>query len=271
MAVWLEHAPEPKPGRALSSTRVIRKVAIFGCHAASLVDAPWDDPSWEFHGHSSSRRWFKREMDFYYDLHPPACWSRGGRKTALYPKWLKSNPVPIYMQKHYPEVPASIEYPKRRILAEFGSPRPYFTNHAAWIIALALSEGVTHIGLWGINYGIKSEYQIQRASCEYWLGRAHERGVHIVLPEQCTLLSEPAGLYGYDSHDEVTAKRTPEYMGKTWALGEDIVPIEPGKPSPALAIPSDAIKAEMDLEEQEYPRPKWALAPVDKTNGGLSG
>jgi len=268
MAVAFGYAPDRKPGRALSSIHFTRKVAIFGCHSASLVDAPWDDPSWEFHGHATGHQWYRRQMDFYYDLHPPACWTRGGRKTALYPKWLAALTVPIYMQKHYPEVPASIQYPKRRVLAEFGYPRPYFTNHVAWIIALALTEGVTTIGLFGVNYGIRTEYQIQRACCEYWIGRAAARGVHIVLPEQSTLLQEPVGLYGYDSHDNETGARTTEYRDKTYATAEDIQPILPGQPGTQPAVPPEHLKEEIRLEELEFPRPDWALKP-GRTDGGF--
>ena len=270
MAVLIRNAPPSKPGRSLSSNSVVRKVAVLGAHSASLVDAPWDDPSWELHGHASSRAWFRKELDFYYDLHPQSCWSRGGRKTAHYPKWLKSNTVPIYMQRHYEEVPASIAYPKRRILQEFGEPHRYFANHVAWIIALALSEGVRVFGLWGINYGIKSEYHIQRGSCEYWIGRAEGMGARVILPEQCTLLREPRGLYGYESHDEVTGKRLPEYMEKVWTPQENIQPVEPGKPVPQKVEPTPEVAEEIRLEDVEYPRPGWSFRPLhDRTDGGL--
>ena len=63
-------------------------------------------------------------MDRYFDLHPKACWDRGGKKGNAYPKWLGRNTVPIYMQKAWDEVPASIEYPLGRILLEFGDSRP---------------------------------------------------------------------------------------------------------------------------------------------------
>lgn len=256
----------------MSSLRVTRKVAILGAHSASLIDAPWDDPSWELHGHASSRAWFRRELDFYYDLHPPACWSRGGKKTLHYTKWLASNTVPIYMQRHYPEVPASIEYPKRRILQEFGEPRPYFTNHVAWMIALALAEGVTTIGLWGINYGIRTEYQIQRASAEYWIGRAVERGVRVILPAQCTLLREPSLLYGYESHDETTGKRVPQYADKVWKPTDTIEPDASGAPTQARPEPTEQVRKEIELEEQDFPRPDWAkpggMFQSGRTDGG---
>ena len=268
MAVAFGAAPVSKPGRPPFIAQQTRKVAIFGSHSASLRDAPWDDLSWEKWGHASSRAWYKCEMDRYFDLHPRACWSRGGRKTALYPKWLAQNTVPIYMQAKHKDVPASEEYPKGRILAEFGEPRPFFTNQVAWMIALALTEGVTTIGLWGIEYGIESEYQNQRSSCEAWIMRAAERGVRVVLPEQCTLLRQPAGLYGYESHDEHTGELLPAYKKKEWKQESKITPIQPGDPTSGLAEPPEHLRSEIELEQIEYPRPDWALGPL-KGNGAV--
>jgi hypothetical protein len=197
-------------------------------------------------------------MDRYFDLHTRACWSRGGKKTATYPKWLAKNTVPIFMQEHHPEVPASIKYPKGRILLEYPEARAYFTNHVAWMIALALTEGVTTIGLFGVNYGAESEYQTQRGSCEFWLGVAAGRGVRLVIPEQCTLLREPALLYGYQSHDEETGQLKEAYRRKAWTPRETIRPAVPGVPAPTMPIPAH-LKAEIEAEERDYPRPSWSF------------
>jgi hypothetical protein len=254
-----------RPPRAVLSS--VRKIALCGSHSASLADAPWDDPSWEFWGHSSSRAWYARAMDRYFDLHPKACWTRAGKASAAYPKWLAQNTVPIYMQEHYDEVPASIKYPKGRILQEFS--RPYFTNHVAWMIALALTEGVTAIGLFGINYGTESEYVMQRGSAEYWLGRAEQQGVKVVLPEQCTLLRDPGFLYGYESHDEVTGKIRPEYQQKAWKPAETIVPVLPGETWVRATPPKHLIEA-IALEEKDYPRPEWAMGPMNGHGGAVA-
>lgn len=259
MAVVIGTAPIQKPGRSLSSAHIVRKVGLFGCHTSTLKDAPWFDPSWERWGHASSRFAYQTEMDRYFDLHPPSVWHRGGRKTSVYPKWLKQNVVPIYMQKRYPEVPASVEYPKGRILQEFGEPRAYFTNHIAWMIALALTEGVSTIGIWGVEYGIQSEYQNQRASCEFWIGRAVERGVKVILPSQCTLLGQPKGLYGYESHDEQTGKLLKEYERREWK--REITPIVPGMTSGEKVKPPEHLLEDIRLEEIEHPRPDWAIGP----------
>ena len=262
--IAVRHASTVPPGRAVTSARSTRKVAIFGAHKPSLIDAPWYDDTWERWGHASSRLWGAREMDLYFDLHPKACWTLDGKRNPYYAKWLVKNTVPIYMQQKYPEVPASIEYPKRRILQEFGDSRPYFTNHVAWMIALAFTMDVTTIGLFGVNYAIQSEYVMQRASCEYWLGRAQERGLKIVLPAQCSLLREPAALYGYESHDEVTGLLKEAYKSKKWPQSDDI---RPGLTS-IRAEPTPDIAEEIQREEAEYPRPDWALGPLPaKPNG----
>ncbi|MEK9725818.1 MAG: hypothetical protein VW405_20365, partial [Rhodospirillaceae bacterium] len=157
------------------------------------------------------------------------------------------------------EVPASIEYPKGRILQEFGFPRSYFTNHLSWMVALALAEGVTTIGLWGINYSCRSEYAMQRGSAEYWIGRAVERGVNVILPEQCSLLREPALLYGYESHDETTGKLVEEYRK------QQNLYLTPIGPAPRMDPPPE-LREKIEAEDKD--RPEWALRPLpDKPNG----
>lgn len=258
-------APERAPRAVVA--RTVRKIALFGSHSSSLVDAPWDDPSWEFWGHSSSRAWYKRPMDRYFDLHPKSCWSRGGKKGLAYPRWLAKNTVPIYLQKADPEVPASITYPKGRILTEFSYAhrRRYFSNHASWMIALALTEGVTHLALYGINYSSESEYARQRGSAEYWLGQLDGRGVNVILPEQCTLLGDPALLYGYESHDEVTGELKPEYKRKVWKGTDRLTIIQPGD---GVRVPPPEIQALIDKEEAENPRPEWATMFMPKAGNG---
>jgi hypothetical protein len=252
--------PEGKPARKVVA-RAARKIALCGSHIESLADAPWDDPSWEFWGHGASYGFYRRAMNVYFDLHPKACWQRKGPKSN-YPRWLARNTVPIFMQQHYPEAPASIPYPKGQILTEFSDCRPYFTNHVAWMIAYALTLGdVQTIGLFGINYGIESEYIRQRGSAEFWLGRAVGKGLRVVLPRQCSLLADPLPLYGYESHDETTGKLLPAYKPRVWENAEQITPLKPGEVY-AKAQPPKELLAEIEAEARDFPRPDWALGPL---------
>lgn len=244
-------APKAGPAGVVSSSR---KIALFGSHGSSLEDAPWDDPTWERWGHASAYRYYARPMHRYFDLHPKSVWTRPPKGTK-YLEWLGSNTVPIYMQERYAEVPASIKYPKGRVLQEYGSPRPYFTNQVAWMIALALTEGVTTIGMWGVNYSARSEYIMQRGCAEYWLGRAAAQGVQIVLPAQCTLLGEPTGLYGYESHDETSGKLHNDYRKK-----QTMYLVTPETQAKQPAIPPEELAEKIAKEEEE--RPAWSFGPA---------
>ena len=70
-----------KPPRAV--TRTERKLALCGSHIATLKDAPWNDPSWEFWGHASSHAWYAHPMDRYFDLHDKTRWSGPRRKRGM--------------------------------------------------------------------------------------------------------------------------------------------------------------------------------------------
>jgi hypothetical protein len=159
-----------------------------------------------------------------------------------------------------------VRYPKERILLEYGGARRYFKNHLAWMIALAMSEGVTHLMLAGINYGHMTEYIMQRGSAEYWLGRAEDRGVVLMLPDECSLLAEPAGLYGYESHD-AEGRLLEAYKEKVMKPAETIRPLKPGevpiKPTP----PAHLVK---DLAVEEETRPDWARV-FDQDNAPSDG
>lgn len=185
------------------------KVAIIGC-TLSRKYTPWHDPSWTLVTHCSARKFCLREPEWYMDLHPPACFrtERKGWHTN-YHSWLKSLQTPIFMQEEWDDIPMAVRYPRERILAEY---RPYFTNHCAWMIALAMTEGVRTIGLFGCQYGASTEYAVQRGSLEYWLGRFEQGGGQVVLPPQYSdVLGYPGKLYGYESHDADTGKLVPEY------------------------------------------------------------
>lgn len=262
-----------KPGgvganRPLRAFPQQRKVALLGSYSKTLPFAPWDDPSWELWGHATARGWYPRELDVYFDLHPQHRWSRKGykRATTAYYRWLTQiNTRPIFMQRKFPEVPGSVKFPKDRILQEYGFPRPYFTNHVAWMIAFLLQAGsVTHIGLWGINYSNDVEHLGQRGCCEYWLGRAAQAGIQIVLPPMCSLLEKPKELYGYESHETEDGelidsyRREPSVPENPMKKIEMVTPENPG----VLAKFPEYVQEHFETEDAMMPRPSWSLAPL---------
>lgn len=185
-----------------------KKLALVGA-TASVQFAPWCDPAWTIAAHPCARPHCKREPEWYFDMHRPECFRNEHKGwNPKYYTWLKTLQTPVFMQEHWPDIPMSVRYPIERILAEF---RPYFTNHCAYMIALAMTEGVTHLGLFGCQYSHDTEHGVQRGSLEYWIGRFEQYGGTVVIPPKYnSLLSRPKGLYGYESHD-AEGKLTAEY------------------------------------------------------------
>lgn len=167
-------------------------------NTGSKAHTPWFDDSWTVASHPCCLHACPKEPDWWFDMHGPQNFRNGKDWSPNYHQWLKTLQTPIFMQEEWPEIPMAVRYPKERVLSEF---RAYFTNHVAWMIALAMTEGVTHIGLYGCEYAHQFERGQQRGSCEYWLGMFEGRGGHVILPQGCTLLNDPSDLYGYESHD----------------------------------------------------------------------
>jgi hypothetical protein len=220
-----------------------KKLGLLGC-TENVQYAPFYDPTWTLASHTAARQFCKREPDWYFDLHRPECFQKEKKPwNDKYYTWLKKLQTPIFMQEAWPEIPLAVKYPIERILQER---RSYLTNHCSFMIALAIAEGVDTIGLWGCQYGVESERQVQRGSLEYWLGYFEGLGGHVILPgKKNTLLDFPQGLYGYESHDasgkltgdyarmtELTKSKT-EKDGKTISL----TPIPEGETRPAVAKP----------------------------------
>jgi hypothetical protein len=185
----------------------IRKVAIIGSHASTLVGCPWNDPTWEFWAHSSCAMLVPPgKVSLYIDVHPRHCFQKA-RKNGFedYYQWLRHQPTPILMQERYKDIPQAIEYP----LAEMKSTWPglQFGSQVAYLIAYALARGVTHIGLFGVEYAHDSEYKFQRGNAQLWLGIALGRGVQVQVSPKSTLLRELED-YAYETH------KTPEKVAE---------------------------------------------------------
>ena len=95
-----------------------------------------------------------------------------------------------------------VEYPLAEVINKAGGP-PYFTNTVPYAIAYALALGVKSIALFGVDYSYTNHGKAERgrACCEFWLGRAMERGIEVHLPVDTWLMdcNRKDRLYGYDT------------------------------------------------------------------------
>jgi len=200
--------------RASYSFNPSKKVAIIGFASSSRNLAPFDDPSFEIWGLNSLYVFLPR-WDRWFEIHPKAHFMKDLKRGELqmagldHYKWLQDQPgpdkpkhSPIYMQEAYPEIPASVKWPRDEInrwtTAMFGpqAELDYFTSTPGEMVATAIYEGYGEIHLYGVDLLQDEEYAYQRPSCEYWLGIARGLGISVYVPPASALLKANY-VYGY--------------------------------------------------------------------------
>jgi hypothetical protein len=148
-------------------------------------------------------RWIER-ADAIFQLHDESIWRNPANRTDPgHYDWLRTQTdVPVYMQKHYDDVPMSVEYPleeiKTFLLANFNI-KDVFSSTLSYCMALAIRNGYTAIETYGVEMGTESEYFHQREGFTFWVGVAVGQGIRTSI-HTTELMHAP--LYGYQG--EVT-------------------------------------------------------------------
>jgi hypothetical protein len=172
-----------------------KQVCILGT-AETLKEAPFDDKTWDMWavasaiGHPDLKR-----VDRVLELHEPDNWK-------LRVDEINKAKIPVWMWKHYDEIPLSEKFPIDEVLGKF---RRYFTNSISFLIAEAIREGYTDIALFGVHMATVGEYSSQRPSCEYFLGYAEAKGINLWIPDGADIL-KAARMYGFEPEGEIKKK-----------------------------------------------------------------
>ncbi len=190
------------------------KVAVLGMAKTSRNAAPYDDPSWQIWGVNGTHTIAKR-LDVILDLHAP--WIHEWepyRRPPGHVAHLTAFRGPVYLIEARPDMPTSRAYPLDDVVRSLG--RPYLTGSINMALALAMLQGATEIGLYGVEMATQSEYAEQRPGLEYLIGRAEERGITITLPEGCNILSGP--VYGRGDLNAGGERLTPGQFERRLAM-----------------------------------------------------
>jgi hypothetical protein len=118
---------------------------------------------------------------------------------------IRACPIPIYLLgDDSKQAPLGVPYPYEKVFAQF--PYQYFTCTFAYQMALAIHEGFTTIGLYGVELhrGTSRERTVEKACVEFWKGLAIGMGVDVLTPRSSQLAFQ-AQRYGYDYQDEKAA------------------------------------------------------------------
>ncbi len=184
-----------------------RKIAIIGKAPSSIPFAPWKDESWEIWVlNNLAHRNMVSRWDVQFELHNLAL----TREPVYgdYYDWLCRQEKPVVLREPCEEIKSGKVYPFEEVNKRFNinlvtniggestsrkQPAEYWNNTVSYMIALAICEGATSIGVYGVDMaqfgaGVKSEYSAQRPSCEMFLGFAMGLGIEVYLPSVSDLL-----------------------------------------------------------------------------------
>ena len=203
-----EHAPT----QYLMEER-LKKVAIVALgpssqHYIQMVDAAGDrkklfDETWTFNTYASlieSDRIF--HMD---DFKVQEARAVKNERVAGMLEALKRYKNPIYTSFPEPEYPTSEAYPIKEVIEAFGS--MYFTSTPPYALAYAMLRRVEEVAIFGADYTYPGVAGCEdgRACLEYWIGRAQQMGMRVLVSERSTLLGQrersnfsSIPMYGFD-------------------------------------------------------------------------
>lgn len=190
------------------------KIALLGTQPNSIKLAPFKDLSWQIWACSPGNQHIPRS-EVWFDLHCYDDHLRNGEEEWF--AWLAKHPQ-VYMQRTWDDVPNSVEYPFDEMKQKWG---PFFWGSSlSYMLAMAIESKPETIGLWGVDMSAASEYEYQRSGCHYFIQRAREIGIDIVVPPESDLL-EPPPAYGYCMRNRMWRKldaRRKELRGRYDAL-----------------------------------------------------
>lgn len=178
-----------------------KKVAILG-FADSYKQAPMSDPTIEIWGLNELWKYVAR-WDRWFEIHDDATLGvttrdLGDGEAQRHRAWLAQPAIgkPIYMQPQFCDgrFPNAVPYPLERMTAQFGR---YFTSTIGYMLALAIADGYTWIGLYGIDLSSDVEYRYQRPNAEYLIGMARGLGITVEIPATAAIV-KAGHLYGYE-------------------------------------------------------------------------
>ena len=178
-----------------------KKVCILG-YAPHLKETPFQDESWELWGINSLYRQLPEvplsRFSAWFEIHSVEFLANRADQKAVkdHFKVLSEMKMPLYMKDHYPMFPSSVKYPINEVIDHLKC-SSYFTNTISYMIALAIVQGYTDIAIFGVDMAVGGEYEHQRPSCEYFIGRAEGAGIQVYLPDTCDLLKTNF-LYGIE-------------------------------------------------------------------------
>ena len=159
------------------------KIAICG-YSPTLSQAPFYDNEWLIYSMNHHTEFYKR-FDLHFDLHD----TTKMKSNDLYYNIIKERKEKSILTGIDTRFDKATIYPQKKIMDKYGG---FFTCSAAWMIAYAIEQNPTDIGIYGIDCAYESEYIEQRPSITRMIGIAEGKGINLHYPNGCRLFNKKA-------------------------------------------------------------------------------
>lgn len=159
------------------------KVAIVCGAPSSEFLAPFDDNEWEIwvlgnrlHRFTEKGLRVTRVFEVHNNLD-----EHGDIKKYI--EYILNHGLPTIIGETWPQhIGETKVYPYKEVEELYG--HLYLTSSPAYMMAYAILEGATEIGLYGVDLSISDhEYFWQRPCVEAWIGFAKGRGIKVTIPD----------------------------------------------------------------------------------------
>lgn len=140
--------------------------------------APFKGEVW-VHGNQLDRFQGKK-VDRIFEIHDILT-----NQHETYPQWLVDHNIPMIVGNFPIKADHVKEFPNEcNVLGKL-------TSTPAYMMALAIHEGATSIGIYGVEMGVDNhEYFKQRAGMYAWIGYAMGKGIKITIPDESSLFKD---------------------------------------------------------------------------------
>jgi hypothetical protein len=145
----------------------------------------------------------------------------GKCKRGIYTPLDRPLDITIWMQKAFPNIPGSREYPLDEVIEKVNFPirgpdrikSKYFTNSLSYALGLtAITDEIEEIRIFGTEAASDTEWAYQKPGIEFWGGYLGGMGKIVWTPESCRLFNQR--LYGYEVGMYVSRQELERYERK---------------------------------------------------------
>lgn len=156
------------------------KVLIVGGSPSSQFLAPFGDLDWEVWVHGNQlQRHLDHRVTRIFEIHDDL-----SEHDPEYPQWLVDQKIPLIVGDKFPIKGHKVFPQEADVLGQL-------TSTPAYMMALAIHEGATHIGIYGVDMAVDDhEYFKQRPSMYAWIAYAKAKGIEITIPKESSLFKD---------------------------------------------------------------------------------